>query len=226
MPQEKHPDAGPEFSPTKGHHVIISGTGRAGTTFLVQLLTELGLDTGFSDAYERFREDRNAGMEWNRQNLASAPYIVKSPALCEELGPLLKEEKNFVIDHAIIPIRDLYSAAESRRTVARKGVPHFLMSRPFLGVKKLGIRRPKEQESVLAQYFYQLVYTLAEHNIPMTFLYFPRLAKDPEYLYEKINFLLKNIPYERFAEAFQKISRPDLIHNFAAVPDSKSNGTK
>ena len=28
-------------------HVVISGTGRAGTTFLVQLLTHLGLDTGF-----------------------------------------------------------------------------------------------------------------------------------------------------------------------------------
>jgi hypothetical protein len=95
------------------------------------------------------------------------------------------------------------------------------MSRPFLGIKKMGIRRPKEQESVLAQYFYQLVYTIAEHNIPITFLYFPRFAKDPEYLFEKIHFLLKNVPYEKFVQAFQKISRPDLIHNFAAAPDSK-----
>jgi hypothetical protein len=213
MPNEESPGPRSELAPTKGH-VIISGTGRAGTTFLVQLLTELGLDTGFSDPYVRFREDRNAGMEWNRQNIASAPYILKSPALCDELGPLLKKEKDFVIDHAIIPIRDLYSAAESRRFVQGKGVSHFLMSRPFLGVKKWGIRRPKEQESVLAQYFYQLLYTLAEHNIPTTLLYFPRLAKDPEYLFEKLNFLLKNIPYEKFVQAFQKISRPDLIHNF------------
>jgi len=29
------------------HKVIISGTGRAGTTFLVRLLTELGLETGY-----------------------------------------------------------------------------------------------------------------------------------------------------------------------------------
>ena len=28
------------------HKVIITGTGRVGTTFLVHLLTELGLDTG------------------------------------------------------------------------------------------------------------------------------------------------------------------------------------
>jgi hypothetical protein len=224
MPNEESQVPRSESSPKKGHHVIISGTGRAGTTFLVQLFTELGLDTGFSDPFERFREDRNAGMEWNRQNVASAPYIVKSPALCEELGQLLKKERDFVIDHAIIPIRDLYSAAESRRVVQKKGVSHFMMSRPFLGIKKWGIRRPKEQESVLAQYFYLLLYTLAEHNIPTTLLYFPRLAKDPEYLYEKLNFLLKNVSYERFVEAFQKISRPDLIHNFVA--DSKANVAK
>jgi len=226
MPKDERADARSEFSPKKGHHVIISGTGRAGTTFLVQLFTELGLDTGFSDPFERFKEDRNAGMEWNRQNIMTAPYIVKSPALCDELAQLLKEEKDFVIDHAIIPIRDLYSAAESRRVVARKGVSHFLMSRPFLGIKKLGIRRPQEQESVLAQYFYQLMYTLAENNIPTTMLFFPRLAKDPEYLFEKLGFLLKGVAYETFAAAFQKISRPDLIHNFAGTRDSKSNGAK
>jgi hypothetical protein len=28
-------------------HILISGTGRAGTTFLVQLFTALGFDTGF-----------------------------------------------------------------------------------------------------------------------------------------------------------------------------------
>ena len=32
----------------KQHHVIITGTGRSGTTLLIQLLTELGLDTGFA----------------------------------------------------------------------------------------------------------------------------------------------------------------------------------
>lgn len=200
------------------HHVIISGTGRTGTTFLVQLLTELGLDTGFSHSHEQFHEEKCAGMEGKLQNNPNAPYIVKNPALCEYLEGTLKNEKDIVIDHAIIPIRDLYSAAESRRTVARKGRPHFLMARRFLGIRKWGIRRPEEQESVLAQNFYRLVHTIAEHNIPMTLLHFPRLAKDPEYLFKRIKFVLKGISYEKFAEAFQKISRPELIHNFAAHP--------
>jgi hypothetical protein len=199
---------------TARHHVIISGTGRTGTTFLVQLLTELGLDTGFSHAHEKIHEDKNAGMEENLRDNPNAPYIVKNPALCEYLDGTLKKEKDIVIDHAIVPIRDLYSAAESRRVVARKGRPNFLIPRRFLGVRKWGIRRPEEQESVLAQNFYRLLHTIAEFNIPMTLLYFPRLAKDPEYLFKRIHFLLEGISYESFAQAFQKISRPELIHNF------------
>ena len=198
------------------HHVIISGTGRAGTTFLVQVLTELGLDTGFTDPYARIRGDRNAGMESTLRDNPAAPYIVKGPALCEELGRILKQQKNLVIDHAIVPIRDLYSAAESRRTVARKGVPHFLAARSFLGIRKWRVRRPKEQESVLAQQFYRLIQTAAEHDIPITTLYFPRLAKDAEYLFDKINFLLNDISFGRFVQAFKKISQPELIHDFVA----------
>ncbi|HXS69357.1 MAG TPA: hypothetical protein VN761_10970 [Candidatus Polarisedimenticolia bacterium] len=196
------------------HHVIISGTGRTGTTFLVQLLTELGLETGFSNPNAQICDERRAGMEWRLRKSATAPYIVKNPALCDQLEGILKNE-NVTIDHAIIPIRDLYSAAESRRVVARKR-PKFLIPRKILGIKKWGVRRPDEQESVLAQNFYRLVHTIAEHNIPMTLLFFPRLAKDPEYLFGKINFLLKGFSYEKFVQAFQKISRPDLIHDFAS----------
>jgi hypothetical protein len=45
------------------HHVIISGTGRAGTTFLVQLLTALSLDTGFKPGTTPVFAHCNAGME-------------------------------------------------------------------------------------------------------------------------------------------------------------------
>ena len=44
------------------HHIIISGTGRAGTTFLVQLLTELGLDTGFPKG-QKIDQNSSAGLE-------------------------------------------------------------------------------------------------------------------------------------------------------------------
>jgi hypothetical protein len=45
------------------HHIIISGTDRSGTTFLVQLLTALGLDTGFTDLTSPVFANCDAGME-------------------------------------------------------------------------------------------------------------------------------------------------------------------
>lgn len=198
------------------HHLIISGTGRAGTTFLVQLLTELGLDTGFSNPFEKMKEDRNAGMEWDLTKNGNAPYIVKSPALCEHLETIL-QNRDIVIDHAIIPIRDLFSAAESRRAVARKGSHKILTARPFLGIKGWRIRRPNEQETVLAQNFHALLHSLARHDIPLTLLYFPKFVTAPAYLFEKIRFLLQNISYEDFLRAFQAVSRPELVHDFSAA---------
>ena len=48
----------------------------------------------------------------------------------------------------------------------------------------------------------------------MTFLSFPRLARDAEYLYEKLSFLVESGGWEQFQLAFSKVSRPDLIHDF------------
>lgn len=47
------------------NQVIISGTGRAGTTFLIQLLTCLGFDTGFANVEAAIDPNCNAGMEWD-----------------------------------------------------------------------------------------------------------------------------------------------------------------
>ena len=65
------------------HKVIITGTGRAGTTFLVRLLTELGLETGISrkNWHKKFYPACNAGLEHNLLD-PETPYIVKNPALC------------------------------------------------------------------------------------------------------------------------------------------------
>src|SRR2546426_1129889 len=100
------------------HHIIISGTGRAGTTFLVHLFTELGFDTGFTDCTSAIDPNCNGGMEWDIRD-PHAPYIIKSPWLCDYLDEVL-ESGQYIIDHAIIPTRDLYSAAESRRDVTRR----------------------------------------------------------------------------------------------------------
>ncbi len=196
------------------HHVIISGTGRAGTTCLVQVLTALGLDTGFADLTSAVQANCNAGMEWNLCH-PNAPYLIKSPWLCDYLEEVLEHE-DIVIDHAIIPMRDLYAAAESRRDVTARTDKTLYPGEIPGGLWHT--TNPAEQEAVLAYQVYQLLYTLAKQDIPLVLLYFPRFIHDCDYLYRKIGFLLQGIEYARFLEVFRQVVKPELVHDFRRTP--------
>ena len=193
------------------HHVIISGTGRAGTTFLVQLLTALGLDTGFPDPDSGIYPNCNAGMELDLRQ-TDAPYIIKSPFICDYLDEVIRSDR-VVIDHAIVPMRDLFAAAESRRNVTTRSNLDMPPDKVPGGLWHT--TRPQDQEAILTQQLYKLFIALAAHDIPVTLLHFPRLATDADYLYEKLSFLLPNIPREAFLRGFRSVSKPDLIHDFS-----------
>lgn len=193
------------------HHVIISGTGRSGTTFLVQLLTGLGLDTGFASPWEGIHANCNAGMEYDGRN-PDAPYIIKSPWLCDYIGEVL-QRGDIVIDHALIPVRDLYAAAESRRFVSRKAESTDQLTDEVPG----GLWHtsiPEQQEAVLTEEFYRLVHELVKYDVPLTFLHFPRLATDAAYLYNKLKTVFQLGDEGKFTRIFGEISNPGLIHDF------------
>jgi hypothetical protein len=192
------------------HHIIISGTGRTGTTFLMQLLTQLGLNTGFSGSWSGISENCNAGMELDIRDPA-APYIIKDPRLCGSLAEVLLDG-NTLVDHAIVPMRELYAAAESRRDVTRRTYPgHHLEAVP--GGLWL-TDNPADQERILALQLYRLIETVAQYDIPLTLLRFPAFIYDPSGLYRKLKFMLKEIEYDQYLDAFQKVVRPDLVHEF------------
>lgn len=193
------------------HKVIITGTGRAGTTFLVRLLTELDLDTGFNrqNWRDNYDEHCSAGLEKDLSD-PDAPYIVKNPALCKELGALLASQR-LVVDHAFIPIRDLESAARSRMRVGGDGsVPGGLWLTDDA----------TKQSSLLATAFHELMHTLAVHDVPHTFLHFPRFACDPSYSFSKLQPVLHGITRRRFDTAFARVADPSLIHDFSRTPVS------
>jgi hypothetical protein len=189
------------------HKVIITGTGRAGTTFLVRVLTELGLDTGITRKNwdRKFYPDCNAGLEHNLLD-PETPYIVKNPALCETLPQALATGR-FVIDHVYVPIRDLDTAAASRVRLggANGSVPGGLW----------GTSEPAEQRRVLAESFHNLVHVLVVHEIPHTFILFPRLVSDPAYLFARMAYVLQGISREDFDAAFSRIADPALVHEYA-----------
>jgi hypothetical protein len=199
------PSAHPE------HKVIITGTGRAGTTFLVRLLGALGLDTGINRANwaKKYFDHCNAGLEHHLLD-PKTPYIVKNPALCENLPAALATGR-FVIDHAYIPVRELAAVAASRAAVGGA-----YGSRPG-GL--WGTSDPASQGAVMAENFHRLVHTLVVHEIPHTFIHFPRMVSDADYTYRKLEFLVKGIPLDAFRGALRSTADPALVHTYEPVPE-------
>ena len=194
-------------------HVLISGTGRAGTTFLIQLLTALGLDTGFSLNRNKVDEISNAGLEWDLRH-SNAPYIVKSPWVSDYLDTVLCKG-NVHIEHLIVPIRNLYDAAESRRDVMLRASIVKDDVKEYPG-GLWGTTEPEKQEYILLEQFYKLFLIAARYNIPVTLLDFPRIVQDSEYLRQKLIPIFGGLQLEkkRFDEAFLLISKPELVHKF------------
>ena len=194
----------------KRHHVIISGTGRSGTTFLVQLRTSLAQDTGYRDN-SAVAPNCDGGMESDLKN-PNAPYFVKDPWLCDTLGGIL-EKGDVVIDRAFVPVRDLFSAAESRRDVSRRTGPEVYSAfGPVVPGGCWPTDRKEEPEDVLSRKLYSLIETLAQFDVPMTLLHFPRLALSSEYTFAKLSPVLPNITFSEFDRAFRATSRPEKIH--------------
>jgi hypothetical protein len=186
--------------------VLITGTGRAGTTLLVQVLTDLGFDTGFA-ADAPIDERVHAGLEQPLDD-PGGPRIVKNPTVIRRLDALLGSG-HVALEHVVIPIRDLDVAAASRVRNTRYGTN--LTSQGGL----VGTRNAAHQREALALLQYELFRVLAEHDIPHTLLAFPRFTTDAEYTYRKLSFLDPAIPPERWQDALARRVRPGLIHETA-----------
>ena len=93
------------------HHLLITGTGRAGTSFLVKYLAELGLDTHLEDPDgASWDEVAHAGLEdlLLLEQPKHLPYVIKSPWLTEYIDQVLARD-DIAIDGVIIPVRNILS---------------------------------------------------------------------------------------------------------------------
>ena len=169
------------------HKVYISGTGRCGTTFLVIIFSYLGLDTGYTKETftNHIYENCNSGLDrqWD-----DTPYILKSPAFLNQMDRLLN---SFIIDYMIIPVRKFEDSAKSRA---------------FHNQQPGGLWEAKNYEEQLS-FFYKIFENYKklekEHNIPTIYLDFDTMVSSPEYLYQNIKPILRDITQEKFTEAFE-----------------------
>lgn len=177
-------------------HLLIAGTGRSGTSFLVDYLTALGLDTTIARSGRgQWHEAAQAGFENFPLVDPDVPYVVKTPWLTEFIDEVLAT-KNFGIDAVVIPVRDLAEAAASRIVNERRDIHErapwmakFEKSWDNWGNTPGGIvysLNAVDQGRIIAAGFHHLVQRLVAADIPIVFLAFPKLVEDGDYLFEKL----------------------------------------
>lgn len=196
--------------------LLICGTGRAGTTLLMRILTRAGEDTGFGQE-DLNRVAKNIGRAGLEKEVSEAtkralPQVLKSPHLVDVLSQLLYE-KWFEIGLALIPVRDLEAASQSRIRVHEEAVKgHLDPNNAPGGLWKT--TRPSEQKKVLAEQFYKTVEPLVAFDVPFTLISFPRFATDIDYFDAKVARVLEaSMGFDRAAilTAFEEECRPEMI---------------
>jgi len=203
------------------HHLLIGGTGRAGTTFLVKYLAACGLETHLAKHPNSLvDEGAHAGLEDVALDNPDPGYVLKSPWLYEYVERVLADDR-IAIDAVIIPIREIVEAASSRTLnelrarYADESVPDELHRWETWGQTPGGIvysLNPIDQARLLALGFHELIQVLVKHDIPMVLLDFPRFIKDADYLYRKLRPLIGDkVDHVRALGAHREVADPSLV---------------
>ncbi len=186
--------------------VLITGSGKCGTTFFIDLLTELGLDTGYTPG------DIRAG-EWDvmfpNAQAESQPYIIKSPFFCTE-GRIAEmiERWDWNVERVYVLLRDYNFVANNmwKRYRDKHGWPE---------ITDQEYKRKDEKwlhyKNKAARFVGYMMFQLVSLDIPYTILMFPRIIEDPEYLWSNCE-LLQSLDYETFKLGFDKVADLDRVH--------------
>lgn len=189
-------------------HIVITGTGRSGTTFLVQLFTLLGFDTGFTrkGALNQVSPVSRSGLEFGPQKAKDWPYVVKSPRLTIELDRLVRVE-GIKVKAVIVPMRDMDAAVASRMRVTNAGESRGGLWRASTA---------QEQAYTLLEASHRIFCTIAAHRMRHFLPHFPTLVQEPDHLFEVMRPLLEEHGVDRgeFDTAFARAAQPSFVTDF------------
>jgi hypothetical protein len=172
--------------------ILITGTGRAGTTFLIQIFTFLGYDTGFDETnFKNFiSPNSNSGME---KAYYEKHYITKDPYYIDNIKNVVKD-KCIKIKHVIIPVRDYKDSAKSRTNIGK-------------GCGGLwNATNEEEQLRFYNQIMADYIYVMVKNDLSTFFLDFDRMVNDKSYLFEKLKIIFdeKNVDFDTFSKAYNR----------------------
>jgi hypothetical protein len=185
--------------------IVITGTGRAGTTVLVRILDALGLDTGMeSGKLQPYMPGVRAGLEC-RVDDPDAPTVVKDMTLGFRMRQIL-EAGEVEVAHVLLPTRRLDIAVASRVRAADYG------RLPFRRGALTGTLHATEQQQVLIRMQDEIVDALTEFDVPYTVLEFPRFATDAAYTHDKLAVVAPGTSVDDVQSALDRCVRPEMIH--------------
>jgi hypothetical protein len=199
----------------KSKHIVISGTGRAGTSFLVHLLTELGYDTGFKADQISLHPDSRAGLEHDLRKEGPFPYIVKDPAFCYYAEWAFER---YDIERVVLPVRRLESAAQSRRDIheLNKQIDPL---KPLHGGGLFGSMEPVLQEAALAMAQHRLIEACVNNGVPVTLLSHRKMMSVGgwSYLYGELMAALgpppnRDVRFVNWIKIYEKIYKESWVH--------------
>ncbi len=196
-----------------GKHAVIAGSGRSGTTFLVEFLSACGVPTHPMHELGYFPEAR-AGREQSLLD-ENAGYLAKDPWLFDYVDQIDLNE--IEIEAMIIPVRDLRAAAASRvlqERTQRYSNGSLRPHRNSFGDTPAGTHSSldvNDQEKLLAVGLSRLMSWCLAHDIPMYLLQYPRLVTDGDYLIDTLWPWLSQFTHRDHARAeFAALAMPQL----------------
>ena len=222
--------------PAANDHLLIAGTGRAGTSLLVRALHACGLETEITqrgrDAF--WDSNANAGLESIPLLGNDNPYVVKSPWSYQFMRQLLADPN---------PARRRYHPSpESRRGSCK---PRYFRAVPSLPIRRhesfggrlAGSRRrgrgrtyslePLDQARILAYSFHRMIEMLLEHDLPMHFIKFPRFVRDIEYLHRCLAPVLPHaMPFSEFSIRMASVIDEGKVRVTGELTEASSHTAK
>ena len=186
----------------KTNHVLISGTGRSGTTFITQILTLLDIETGFNHLTkdqlighgDKMPDHLESYMNWDilkyskskRNVIQNFPEVFKSPQAIEFIPQILRYIN---LKHVIIPMRNLEDVNKS--------------------AKQQNLSEGLFEIDHMREVLLDGLYNLTKYNTPFTTLHFPTLVRDANYLYDKLNPIFPKINFDSFNDYFKQLTNKE-----------------
>lgn len=186
-------------------HVIITGSGRCGTTLLMKILTFIDIDTGYTKQ-EVLKVKEGLEYSIKKEDVSKPPYVLKNPRFMT-IYPILFDR--MLVEHIVIPIRDLQISSDSRRRKQRSGCA----CGSLFGVESC---EPCVQETFLSVSLFQFLVKASSLNIPITFINFTKMIHDSNFLFAKLKTIFGKklrVSQKGFESVFNELVKPGLVHD-------------